>query len=142
VILHSIEDWDDAYANGPNIPGGERWPEAWVAPARAYRDSLAAAGRARLDVVHGERPRQLLDLFLPEGAPKGLVVFVHGGFWLRLDKSHWSHLARGAVDSGHAVAVPGYSQRSPLRWRAPLRSRPTWSPARSGWSGIRRAGNW
>ena len=25
-MLHTIQDWDNAYANGPNIPGGERWP--------------------------------------------------------------------------------------------------------------------
>ena len=36
----------------------------------------------------------------------GLVVFVHGGFWMRLDKSFWSHLARGSVESGYAVAMP------------------------------------
>lgn len=109
MILHRIEDWDDAYANGPNIAGGERWPAAWERPAREYRDRLTGAGRARLDLAYGDRPRNRLDLFLPEGEPKGLVVFVHGGFWLRLDKSLWSHLARGPVESGYAVAMPGYT---------------------------------
>ncbi|HEV7276635.1 MAG TPA: alpha/beta hydrolase [Devosiaceae bacterium] len=109
MILHRIEDWDDAYANAPNIPGGERWPLAWQGPAQEYREALAAAGRARLDLAYGDRPRNRLDLFLPDGEPKGLVVFIHGGFWLRLDRSHWSHLARGAVDSGYAVVMPGYS---------------------------------
>ena len=109
VILHRIDDWDDAYANGANIPGGDRWPAAWLEPAKAYRDQLAAAGRARLDIAYGERPRNRLDLFLPQGAPKGLVVYVHGGFWMRLDKSFWSNLARGAVESGHAVAMPSYT---------------------------------
>ena len=45
----------------------------------------------------------------PEGRPKGLVVFVHGGFWKALDKSFWSHLARGSVESGYAVAMPSYT---------------------------------
>lgn len=109
-MLHRrIDDWDDAYANGPNIPGGDRWPEAWVAPARAYRDKLAGDGRAELDFAYGDKPRNRLDLFLPKEAPKGLVVYLHGGFWLRLDKSYWSHLAAGAVDAGHAVAMPGYT---------------------------------
>jgi acetyl esterase/lipase len=109
MMLHRIEDWDDAYANGPNIPGGERWPAAWAQPAQAYRDLLSSAGRARLDLAYGDRPRNRLDLFLPDGEPKGLVVFVHGGFWLRLDRSYWSHLAGGAVASGYAVAMPGYT---------------------------------
>ena len=31
---HKITDWDNAYTNGANIPGGERWPDAWAAPAK------------------------------------------------------------------------------------------------------------
>lgn len=104
-----ITDWDDAYANGPNIPGGERWPQAWEEPARHFRDRLSKAGRARLDLAYGERPRNRLDLFLPAGGPRGLVVFVHGGYWLKLDKSYWSHLAGGALEHGYAVAMPSYT---------------------------------
>ena len=109
MIHHRIEDWDDAYANGANIPQGDRWPGAWVEPAKAFRDRLQAEGRARLDISYGEGPRNRFDLFLPEGEPKGLVVFVHGGFWLRLDKSFWSHLAAGPLAHGHAVAMPSYT---------------------------------
>lgn len=104
-----ITDWNDAYANGQNIPGGDRWPEAWVGPAGAFREKVAAAGRASLDVAYGEKPRNFLDLFLPAERPKGLVVFVHGGFWLRLDKSYFSHFAAGSLEQGYAVAVPSYT---------------------------------
>ena len=109
VIFHQVSDWNDAYANAPNIPGGERWPAAWVQPAQAYRAALQSGGRATLDISYGERPRNRFDLFAPEGRPKGLVVFVHGGFWKALDKSFWSHLARGSVDNGYAVAMPSYT---------------------------------
>lgn len=109
MILHRIDDWDDAYSNGPNIPQGERWPAAWVEPARAYAAGLVGEGRAKLDITYGDRPRNTMDLFLPQGAPKGLIVFVHGGFWHRLDKSLWSHLAKGCVDNGFAVAIPSYT---------------------------------
>jgi acetyl esterase/lipase len=80
-----------------------------VQPAQAYRDALQGSGRATLDVPYGERDRNRFDLFAPEGRPKGLVVFVHGGFWKALDKSFWSHLARGSVESGYAVAMPSYT---------------------------------
>ncbi|WP_065751306.1 alpha/beta hydrolase [Bradyrhizobium paxllaeri] len=109
MIFHQISDWSDAYANAPNIPRGDRWPAAWVQPAQAYRDALQSHGRATLDISYGKRERNRFDLFRPEGRPKGLVVFVHGGFWKALDKSFWSHLARGSVDSGHAVAMPSYT---------------------------------
>jgi len=109
MLEHRVSDWDDAYANGVNIARGDRWPAAWVGPAETFRNALSAAGRARLDLAYGERPRNRLDLFLPEGVPKGLVVFVHGGFWLQLDKSVWSHLAAGSVARGYAVAMPSYT---------------------------------
>lgn len=109
MIFHQISDWTDAYANAPNIPGGDRWPAAWVQPAQAYRDALQAGGRATLDLGYGDGARNRFDLFQPEGTPKGLVVFVHGGFWKALDKSFWSHLARGPVERGYAVAMPSYT---------------------------------
>ena len=109
MIHRRIADWNDAYANGPNIPGGDRWPAAWVEPARAYREKMAAAGRARLGIAYGEGERNACDLFLPSIEPAGLVVFIHGGYWMRFDRSLWSHLAIGCVESGFAVAMPSYS---------------------------------
>ena len=104
-----ITDWDDAYANAPHIPGGDGFPAAWAQSARRYRERLAAAARARLDIVYGPRPRNRLDLFLPAGTPRGLVVFVHGGYWRAFDRSDWSHLAAGAEQSGFAVVLPSYT---------------------------------
>jgi arylformamidase len=109
LITHRIRDFDDAYANGPHIPDGASWPGRWQEKAAPWRDAMAAAGRARLDLAYGERPRNRLDLFLPEGEARGLVVFVHGGYWMRLDKSVWSHLAAGPLAHGHAVAMPSYT---------------------------------
>lgn len=115
MIHHRIDDWDDAYANGANIPRGERWPEAWVEPAQTFRGALETQGRARLGIAYGEGERNRFDLFLPEASPKGLVVFIHGGFWLRLDRSFWSHLAAGALAHGHAVAMPSYTLAPAIR---------------------------
>ncbi|MBB4630409.1 alpha/beta hydrolase [Sphingosinicella soli] len=102
-----ITDWDDAYANAAYIADGERWPDAWVAPAQRWRETCGA--RALLDLSYGDAPRNRFDLFLPEGAPRGLVVFIHGGYWLALDKSYWSHLSRGPLERGFAVAMPSYT---------------------------------
>lgn len=107
-MLYAITDWDNAYANMPNIPGGEAYPERWARKAAAFRQAATAAGRARLDLAHGDHPRDRHDLFLPEGAPRGLVVFIHGGYWMRFDKSLWSHCAAGPLAHGYAVAMPSY----------------------------------
>jgi acetyl esterase/lipase len=109
LVEHRIADWNNAYANGANIAGGDRWPAAWDGPAQQFRDKLVAEGRARLDIMYGEAPRNRFDLFLPTTAPKGLVAFIHGGYWMESHKTSWSHLAGGAVGRGFAVAMPSYT---------------------------------
>ena len=100
-------DYDRAYANGPFIPGAETFPPRWAQEAAAFRAALGQ--RARTAIPYGPKPRNFLDLFLPEAAPQGLLVFVHGGYWLRFDRDLWSHLAAGAVARGWACAIPSYT---------------------------------
>ena len=100
-------DYDLAYANGPFIPRGDAYPAKWLQDAAGFRAALGA--RARTDVGYGQKPRQKLDLFLPEGEPSGLLVFLHGGYWLRFGRESWSHLAEGALGRGWAMAIPSYT---------------------------------
>ena len=100
-------DWDDAYANGAHIPDAARYPPRWAGLAAQVRADLGT--RAWLDLPYGDAPRSRLDLFLPEGVPRGLAVFVHGGYWRAFGKNDWSHLAAGPLARGWAVAMPGYT---------------------------------
>ena len=101
-------DFDDAYANAAYIPGAAAYPERWRQNAAEFRDGLLSAGQAELDITYGQSTRSRLDLFLPDKAPRGLLIFVHGGYWLKFDKSYWSHLAAGPLHHGWAVAMPSY----------------------------------
>lgn len=98
-------DWEDAFQNGAYIAGAEGYPETWAARAAAFRAHV----QEELDLAYGAHPRERLDLFRPEGDARGLVVFVHGGYWLKFDKSIWSHLAAGVLARGWAVALPSYT---------------------------------
>jgi len=100
-------DVDRSYANGAFIPGSERLPGQWEAMAGEYRKALK--GRAKLNIPYGTQARQQFDLFLPEKAALGLMVFVHGGYWLESGREIWSHLAAGAVERGWACAMPSYT---------------------------------
>ncbi|HBT03042.1 MAG TPA: alpha/beta hydrolase [Citreicella sp.] len=100
-------DLSDAYANAAHIPGAADYPPRWQAAAAALREGLEAQGRFRR-LSYGPGARQVLDLCLPEAAPRGLVVFVHGGYWLRFSASDWTHLAAGPLAAGWAVALPSY----------------------------------
>jgi len=104
-----LRDIDRAYDNVGAIPDAKAWPARWSEAAAAFRDRLSAQGRARLGLPYGAGPRHAYDLFLPEGAPRGLAVFVHGGYWKAFDRSVWSHLAAGPLAHGLAVALPSYT---------------------------------
>lgn len=106
---YPITDYDDAYANGAHIAGAAEFPPRWELQAAAFRERLSGPGRAQIDLAYGAGARHILDLFLPDGAPRGLAVFVHGGYWKAFDKSYWSHLAAGPLAHDYAVAMPGYT---------------------------------
>ncbi|MEP9397419.1 alpha/beta hydrolase [Mesorhizobium sp. KR2-14] len=105
---NKITDWDDAYSNSAHIPGGDAYPAKWHAAATAFRDEMRGAGRLREDIAYGPHTRNCYDLFLPQADARGLVVFVHGGYWMAFNKSAWSHLAAGPLAHGYAVAMPSY----------------------------------
>jgi len=95
---------DRAYENKAYIPGAETFTHHWADTARAFRETA----KGRMDVAYGVGPRERYDLFLPDGVPEGLAVFIHGGYWMAFDKSSWSHLSAGPLARGWAVMVPSY----------------------------------
>lgn len=108
MVDAAITDFDTAYGNAGAIAGAETYPPRWRERAAAFRKELEAAGRARLACPYGDGERAVYDLFLPEGTPGGLAVYVHGGYWKAFGRSEWSHLAAGALARGFAVAMPSY----------------------------------
>lgn len=104
----AITDWDDAYANMAHIDGSEHYPDQWSNHALNYRQQLGA-NQIQEDINYGPALREVMDLVLPDESAKGLAVFVHGGYWMRMDKSYWTDLAEGARARGWAVCLPSYT---------------------------------
>ncbi|MCO6188570.1 alpha/beta hydrolase [Rhizobium sp. L1K21] len=100
-----VIDWEDAFSNGAYIDEAVRYPARWDDEASDFR----TAAQGQTDIAYGEHERERLDLFMPTGTPKGLAVFVHGGYWLDFDKSSWSAFAAGPLSAGFAVAMPSYT---------------------------------
>ena len=69
--------------------------DPWEVDAAAFRASLGV--RAAPGLAYGPGARQKFDLFRPEGTARGLMVFVHGGYWMMRDRGDFSHLAAGAL---------------------------------------------
>lgn len=72
------------------------------------------AGAARADhphqrIAYGPGPREVLDLFAPEGQSEAPVaVFLHGGYWQALDGQAFHGIAPALLSHGVALAIPTY----------------------------------
>jgi arylformamidase len=138
------EDLSRAYVNADFIPDAAGFPPRWREAAAAFRARLGA--RARTGLRYGAGARQVFDLFLPEDTPRGLMVFIHGGYWMSFAPEDWSAFAAGALARGWACAMPGYTLAPDARIAAsPTRSRRRSARRRRRWRGrwsspaIRRA---
>ncbi|MEM6758594.1 MAG: alpha/beta hydrolase [Pseudomonadota bacterium] len=101
-----MANFDEAYANAAHIEGSEEYPTKWAEAAEAYR--IALDDRYKSEISYGPSNRAKYDLLEPEGTIEGIMIFVHGGYWMRLNRTDWSHLAEGANARGWAVAMPSY----------------------------------
>jgi arylformamidase len=103
--IQPTRDWDDAFANMAHVPNSNALPNFWAERAAAYRN-----GDVRIEEsAYGDHARERCDIIWPDSTPTGLAVFVHGGYWMRLDKSYWTDLAEGARALGWAVCMPSYT---------------------------------
>lgn len=109
MTQYPITNWDDAYDNATYIEGGAAYIQKWNDAAAIFRQKMLSMAKAEIDLTYDHQQRNKLDIFHPEGKPKGLMLFIHGGYWKAFDKSTWSHLATGALSHGYAVAIPSYT---------------------------------
>lgn len=89
-----------------SVPNTLELLDGFMARSAQARERLPG----RYDLRYGERPKETLDLHIPEGAQPGLplVLFVHGGYWRALDKSDHSFVAPALLDAGAIVANVNY----------------------------------
>ncbi len=92
------------YNNRKLVPEHPAIIEGWARAAQAYR----ARAHSECDLVYGPGARMQLDLFHPDGIPRGVHLFIHGGYWQGLDRRFFSHIARHLNAAGMSVAIPSY----------------------------------
>jgi arylformamidase len=79
--------------------------QEWLARSAAFR----RLPHAQLDVAYGPGERDRLDYFPAECADAPLLIFFHGGFWQRGDKSVYSFVAEPFVAEGVSVVLVNYT---------------------------------
>ncbi len=94
------------YNNRAKVPGHPAIIARWQADAAAFR---ATWTQAETGIAYGPTERTKLDLFWPnERRDARIALFIHGGYWQGMDRAFSSHLARGLLAHGVAVAMPSY----------------------------------
>lgn len=98
-------DYEKEYNNRARVPEHQQIFDGWARDAAAYR---AARPKAELGLSYGPSPRQIIDIFPADDADAPLALFIHGGWWMSLHPSSFSHMAAGPNARGVTVAVAGY----------------------------------
>ncbi|PYM31690.1 MAG: hypothetical protein DME15_16840 [Candidatus Rokuibacteriota bacterium] len=106
-----FRDYDQAaldaeYNNRAKVKDAADWLLRYARESEQARRELPC----RLELAYGPGAGETLDVFPapgPRGAP--VQVFIHGGYWHRLDKGDFSFVARGLRAAGAAVAVINYA---------------------------------
>jgi arylformamidase len=97
---------DREYDNRGKVGDFPAWIERYARTSAETRRDLPV----RLDVSHGSHPGEALDVFPAAGpGPAPIHVFVHGGYWQRMDKADFSFVARALQPAGAAVVVINYA---------------------------------
>jgi arylformamidase len=109
VFLHYARAaLDREYNNRGKVPDFADHLSRYAAESERTRRELPG----RLDLRYGPAPGETLDVFLPPDArprPAPVQVFVHGGYWMALDKSDFSFVARAFHPAGAVVVVINYA---------------------------------
>ncbi len=102
---YTKDELDAQYNNRRRIPQFLSYFESWTKWSAATRAALPC----QVDVAYGPSPAETLDIF-PAATPNAPIqVFIHGGYWYSLDKSHNSFVAEGFRPHGMATVVINYA---------------------------------
>ena len=150
--VYTPESVERGYNNRAAVPDHPQQLAEYAERSKAAIAALRADARSAL---RRRRPKETLDLFLPAGAPRGTLAFIHGGYWRAFDKADSAFVAAPFVAQGYAVAVVNYDLcpavtiativdecRRALRWVAREAPRHGARRRRSSSAGIRPAAIW
>ena len=98
---------DSLYNNRAAIKNFQEYIDRWTVKSSGICRSLK--DQCERDVPYGDDLMETMDVYLPDGSPKAMLMFIHGGYWRSLDKSQHAFVARPFLDRGIAVSVINYA---------------------------------
>jgi arylformamidase len=96
---------DAEYNNRVKVKDALEWIARYGGESARARAELPM----RFDVPYGAHHGERLDVFpAARPGPSPVHVFIHGGYWHRMDKADFSFVARGLRPAGAVTVVLGY----------------------------------
>ena len=104
-----MKNYNKEFEVNKHIPNAHKLIKSSQERSTKFRNYMLKEKKARLDIKYGQNDRNVMDVFSPGPLVRSTLIFLHGGYWLNSDKSYWSHLASGSVQSNVRVVIPNYS---------------------------------
>jgi arylformamidase len=98
-------DYDLLYNPRLTVKDYQQVFDRWDADSERARATLDCY----LDVPYGETDTETLDVFRATGTSRGVLMYIHGGYWRSLDKKRFSFVAPAFAKAGVTVAVANYA---------------------------------
>ena len=92
-----------------HIPNAHKSIEASAERSAEFRKLMGEQKKVQYNIKYGLNDRNVMDVFNPASIARATLIFLHGGYWIKSDKSEWSHLALGSVRSDVRVVIPNYT---------------------------------
>ncbi len=106
-----MKNMEAEYDNSGRVENSSKLLSDYIEHSAEFRSRSAKF--ADFDQSYGPNIRNKLDLFWPGNSEPDktapIIMFIHGGYWQRLDRAAFSHMAKGLNAKGIAVAIPSYT---------------------------------
>lgn len=101
---YNQQELDLQYNNRFHVPDFENYLKTWEQLSRQAEKKFGVIK----DIAYGDLSRECLDIFPSPNPGSKTLVFIHGGYWQRLDKSLFHFIAGSFVNYGITTVLINY----------------------------------
>lgn len=101
---YNQQELDLQYNNRFFVPDFENYLRRW----EKLSSDVLKRHKVIQDVPYGDKPRECLDIFPSPNPLSKTLVFIHGGYWQRFDKSLFHFIAGAFIDFGITTVLINY----------------------------------
>jgi arylformamidase len=101
---YNQQELDLQYNNRFHVPDFEKY----LHRAESLSRETEKKYKVIKDIAYGDSPRECLDIFPSTNPGSKTLVFIHGGYWQKLDKSSFHYIAGAFADYGITTVLINY----------------------------------